>query len=75
MPHTDPIEALRFGESPDSDLNGTADAEAVIEAVLLLAHRAVWLGVKGKLVYDLDHSIGGDVPTMRISVVVEPIPQ
>lgn len=68
---------LRFGPPPRSDLNGAGDeAESVMEAVILLAHRAAWLGEDGKVIYDLsgvEDRDGFEVPPMRVIVSVERI--
>lgn len=76
MPLPD-VESLRFGESPLTDLNGAGEtAEAVMQAVILLAHRVVWIGENGRLVYDLTDLDDGDgfpVPPMRITVTVQRI--
>lgn len=65
---------MRFGEPPEVDLHGGGDAaEAVIDAVLLLAHRATWLGEQNKLVYDLNPDMGHDCPAMRIVITVTPL--
>lgn len=66
------IEALQFGEAPRPDLNGSEEAEEVIKAVVLLAHRAVWLGNDGAVSYDLDEACGCDIPAMRVTVSVTP---
>lgn len=65
------VEKLRFGEEPNAELGGGDDTDAVVHAVLLLAHRAVWLGEGGKLIYDLDEMDGHEVPAMRVIVTVE----
>ena len=73
---TQGIQCLQFGEPPASDLNGGGDAaEIVREAVVMIAHRAVWLGENGRLVYDLAVLEDGDgcpVLAMRIVVTVTP---
>lgn len=67
-----PVESLQFGEAPNPELNGSEEAEEVIKAVVLLAHRAVWLGKEGVVSYDLDEACGDGIPAMRVTITVTP---